>query len=266
LKYGLLVNPSKNTVNEINEFARLGFDYTEISFEEPCGATDELRKNKKKILAALRKNKMFQLGHSAYWVDFGSMHNKVREGWINEATEMIDVAKDLGIKFMNFHFYPGNGMTKKTVYGRRRYLENFTESMKILTSYAKKRGVTLMLENIPHGKRNPYTIKEFGYIIKNVPGLMVHLDLAHAYIEGGNKKIEEYAQKFQNRIVHLHLSDNNGKEDQHLPLGDGKINLRRAIAALKKIGYDRTITFEVFTSDSDARKSRIKFEKLWEKD
>jgi len=263
--YGLLTKPTNEVISEINKFGKLGFDYTEIGIEEPYGTNEILRRDKKKILAALKKNGMFALGHTSYWDDFGSMHTQVRNGWIKEGKAMIDTSAQLNIKLLNFHFYPGAAMIKKIPAGRKIYVNNFIAAMKELSAYAKKKGITLMLENIPHGKRNPYTIKEFSYIVKNVPNLMVHLDVAHAFIEGGNPRIDEYIKKFSNKLVHLHMHDNNGEEDQHLPLGKGKINFKKVASSLKKINYDRTITFEVFTSDLDAKKSRIKFQKIWAK-
>ena len=37
--------------------------------------------------------------------------------------------------------------------------------------------------------------------------------------------------------------------DLHLPLGSGNLDLRKEIGALKRCGYDGTITLEVFTPD-----------------
>lgn len=265
-KYGLLTKPTNDVVSEINKFGRLGFDYTEIGLEEPLGTNEILRRDRKNILAALKKNKMFALGHTAYWVDFGTAHEDVRAGWVKEAKEMIEVSSLLGIKLLNFHFFPGTGGLKHRSVGYRKiFLKNFVKSMREISTFARTKGITLMLENEPSNRRNPYTIKEFEYIIKHVPNLMVHLDIAHAFTEGGNAKIDEYIRKFSKKLVHIHAHDNHGKKDEHLPLGRGKINFKKVASSLKKINYEKTITFEVFTSDLDAKKSRIRFQKIWDK-
>lgn len=264
-KYGLLTNPTHDVVKEIREFARLGFDYAEIGIEEPCGSPKILRSGKREILAALKRNNMFAVGHTAYWVDFGSLHKNVRRGWIDEGKEMIDVASQLRMGYLNFHFFPGNSMGRKIPEGRRLYIRNFAAAMKELCAYAKRKNVTLMLENIPKGRRNPYGIDDFNWVIKSAPGLMVHLDVAHAFIEGGNKRIDEYIRRFSSKLAHIHMSDNNGKEDEHIPLGKGKINFKRVAKSLKRINYDKTITFEVFTSDLDAKRSTVKFQRLWKR-
>jgi sugar phosphate isomerase/epimerase len=50
--------------------------------------------------------------------------------------------------------------------------------------------------------------------------------------------------------LHVHLSDNDGTADQHLPLGAvprSKTNWPEHIGKLKATGYGGTITLEVFS-------------------
>jgi sugar phosphate isomerase/epimerase len=69
---------------------------------------------------------------------------------------------------------------------------------------------------------------------------------------------------FGNRIGHLHVSDNFGREDNHLPLGTGAINFSRIVRELKKTTYDDTLTLEVFSRDKDYLKLSLeKIRKLW---
>src|ERR1700719_252557 len=107
-KYGLLTKPTKDVVDEINKISKMGFDYAEICIEEPFGTPKILRRKSRQIVAAIKRNKIFAIGHTAYWVGFGSEHPHARKGWVNEAKDMIDVSAILGIKLLNFHFYPGS--------------------------------------------------------------------------------------------------------------------------------------------------------------
>ena len=110
-----------------------------------------------------------------------------------------------------------------------------------------------------------YDIKQFSYIVHNIPDLIVLLDVGHAFIEGGMKRIKNYIDTFENKIFHIHLHDNHGLEDEHLPFGAGNIDFKKVVQWLKEINYDKTITFEVFTSYKDAVRSREIFKKLWNK-
>jgi L-ribulose-5-phosphate 3-epimerase UlaE len=54
-----------------------------------------------------------------------------------------------------------------------------------------------------------------------------------------------------------------GTEMNNVPIGAGLIDHQRAIKALKKIYYDRTITLEVFTNSSDAKASANNLRTMW---
>jgi sugar phosphate isomerase/epimerase len=77
--------------------------------------------------------------------------------------------------------------------------------------------------------------------------------------------VRDYLEAFSDRLAHVHMHDNHGKEDEHLPLGKGKIDFPEVIRLLKDINYDRTITFEVFSSHADAVRSMRYFSKHWNK-
>jgi sugar phosphate isomerase/epimerase len=51
----------------------------------------------------------------------------------------------------------------------------------------------------------------------------------------------------------------------HLPLGVGNINWLQKVRLLKNVGYDSTITIEVFGDDDDYLvMSKNKIKKLWD--
>ena len=52
--------------------------------------------------------------------------------------------------------------------------------------------------------------------------------------------------RFVLRIGHLHVSDNQGKRDDHLAVGQGTIKFVDLVMRLKGVGYDDTVTLEVF--------------------
>ena len=54
-------------------------------------------------------------------------------------------------------------------------------------------------------------------------------------------------EQFGSRIAHLHFSDNHGRRDEHLAVGHGTIDFAGLVRQLKAIGYDDTLTLEVFS-------------------
>jgi sugar phosphate isomerase/epimerase len=265
-KFGLLTSPIEPVPNEIVRFHKLGFDYAEIGIEEPSATPQILMHQKDRILSLLARNGMFAIGHTAYWVGFGSSHEKVRRGWIEEAKDMIHVATELRIELLNFHFYGGHGLIGASEQPRNAFLRNFTGAMNELTEFATERNVSLMLENAPPENHAPLESLEcFSHVMKSVPPLRFHLDVGHAFIENRMSGVRDYLDAFGDRLAHVHIHDNHGKQDEHLPLGKGKINVREVIRLFKQADYDKTVTFEVFSSHADAVRSMRYFSKQWNK-
>jgi len=263
-KFGLLTDPLESVPEEIARFKRLGFDYAEIGIEEPMATPKILTRQRRRILRMLEDNAMFAIGHTAYWVEFGSSHEKARRGWIEEAKEMIEVAAQLQLPLLNFHFYGKLGRVGDSQQSQSNFLANFSNAMRELCKFAKTKNVALMLENVPTGDFGTGGIGNYSAVVESVPQLKAHVDIAHAFIEGGMERIRLYLTRFSERLAHVHIHDNHGELDEHLPLGAGAIDFKKVVRWLKEIEYNGTITFEVFTSYSDAVRSREYFKKLWE--
>ena len=258
--YGLLTNPSIEIISEISKIYDLNFDYAEIGVEGPEGNPDIINKRKHEIIKLLERFKQKPIAHTAYWIDLGSDYDYIRHAWILEAIREIKTARKLGIELINFHANI-NGM----FYGKRRkiVLDNLIKSLREIIRQAKKYKVNVMLENVPLSN-GVHNVDEFKYIIDNIDKLFVHLDIPHAFTSGGMASVIDYINTFRDKIIHIHWHDNHGKKDEHLSIGDGFIDHQKAVKALKDIGYDKTITLEVFTTNSnDAKSSADKLRIMW---
>jgi sugar phosphate isomerase/epimerase len=67
------------------------------------------------------------------------------------------------------------------------------------------------------------------------------LDIGHANL---NSQIEVFIKRFSNRLVHVHVSDNNGESDSHLGVGYGNINWKHVAKAIKEVSFNGTIVVE----------------------
>jgi sugar phosphate isomerase/epimerase len=257
--YGLLTNPSNEIISEISKIHDLNFEYAEIGMEGPEGNPELINKKKDEIVKLLQGFKQKPIGHTAYWIDLGSDYDYIRHAWILEAIRQIRTARKIGIDLINFHANL-NGM----FFGEKRkiVLNNLIKSLREIVNHAKKCKVHVMLENVPLSN-GIHNIDEFKYIIDNVNGLFVHLDIPHAFTSGGMESVIEYINTFKDKIIHIHWHDNHGKIDEHLPIGEGFIDHQKAIKALKDINYDRTITLEAFTNTNYAKSSANQLMTMW---
>jgi sugar phosphate isomerase/epimerase len=259
--YGLLTKPSNEILSELDKSYTLDFEYAEVCIEGPEGNPTIINKKKNEIAKRLQKFKEKPIGHTAHWIDLCSDYYRIRRAWILEAMREIRTANRIGIDLINFHANV-NGM----FYGQKRkvLLDNLIKSLREIVTYAEKASTHVMLENVPYSN-GIHNVEEFKYIIDNVDPLFVHLDIPHAFTSGGMKSVLEYINTFRDKIIHIHWHDNNGKRDQHLPIGEGLIDHEKAVKALKDIDYNRTITLEVFTDSNDAQSSANKLRTLWSK-
>ncbi|MCL2415714.1 MAG: sugar phosphate isomerase/epimerase [Defluviitaleaceae bacterium] len=80
-------------------------------------------------------------------------------------------------------------------------------------------GITILLENAEDN--DPEVLAEIIHGI-NSPKICCCFDIGHAYAYS-SIHLNEWIRVLGNKIKHVHLSDNDGKDDLHLPLGKGKL-------------------------------------------
>jgi len=242
-KFGTTTNPSLDIVEEIREIASLDFDFVEVGIEEPGGAPRMIAKKAAKINSIIKKHNMFALGHAPWWIDLGSPHEIVRKAWLEECKKIIDIGNRINIQKITFHVH-SQSMLLSDDSVRRQVIKNYIENMKNLVDYANG-SMVVMLENTTEMS----SLKDFERIVSKVRGLGVNLDIGHAFIAGGMKSVSAHIKKLGKRIEHIHMHDNHGKMDEHLPVGVASIDFRRAIKDLKKIKYGKTVSIEVFVPE-----------------
>lgn len=128
-------------------------------------------------------------------------------------------------------FYPGKDWKQNVL------------SIKELYATAEDLGVNVAIENLP---------EKYGFVMKTADDFTrfyretrleigIVLDVGHANL---HDQIYSFLNAYADKIVHIHASDNLGETDQHLGIGQGKIDWQKFASALKKIGYSKTIVTE----------------------
>ena len=237
---GAMNHPANEVVAEIEWMADLGLQFIDLTLEPPAAAS--WRVDVAAIRRALERHGMPVVGHTAFYLPLSSAFEKIRCAAVEELHQCLEVFSQVGARWMNLHPDRHTPMHDRSFFIRRN-LETFRELMPV----AKRLGVGLMIENLP-GCYN--TVRELGELLDPIPELGLHLDIGHANLMVPCNSTEDILAAYGDRVRHVHLHDNKGgHEDLHLPLGAGNIDLRRAICALRRCGYDGTITLEVFTPD-----------------
>lgn len=217
------------------------FDYVEILMDGNDHRT-RLATDTDEIEDALTETEVGVMVHLPFPVDVGGPHPHVREGGIAELTACIDTAIEIGANKGVVH--PAT-TAWSSAWAHEDLRPGIREALGELQEFAADRGFELCAENIP-GK--PYSITEFPDLLAAVDVSMT-LDTGHAYLSGYDAtEMAQFVADHPDRVTHLHLNDNNGRSDTHLPLGAGAIDFERFFIELPP-EWEGTASVEVATND-----------------
>jgi sugar phosphate isomerase/epimerase len=123
-------------------------------------------------------------------------------------------------------------MTPLAFVSKDRVKEITRESLRRLEAFSQELGVKVALENMPRSPFSMATTPEA--LLELMDGIDVGfcLDVGHANTNGNLKEFV----KLKGRIVNLHVHDNKGQTDEHLPIGGGTVDfpwLLRSLADYK---------------------------------
>jgi sugar phosphate isomerase/epimerase len=253
MKIGLMNNPRSDLAAEIEFIASNGFDFVDLTLEYPRAHIDIL--DRQQALAMLKDSGLAVVGHTTYYLPFGSPINSIREAAVNDVIRAVEFLREAGAEIVTVHPDPGVGAveTKTTI--------SFNAlSFKIISDQASKHDVTIVVENVPGVFSS---VDALGSIFDSVPALGFHLDVGHAFVR--RNRFRHLLSAFKDRLMHVHLSDNRWREDDHMPLGAGNIKWDEVVGAIKSTGYDATFTLEVFSDDRRyVLGSKDKLVELWQ--
>ncbi|MFA4820342.1 MAG: sugar phosphate isomerase/epimerase family protein [Candidatus Aenigmatarchaeota archaeon] len=247
---GSMNNPNNNLLKEVKWIIR-NFDFLDLTLELPRARPEKI--NIKALKAVIGKTPV--VGHTAWYLPIGSPFKELRNYALGELEKSAVAFEKLGVKLFNVHFDTSLGIIDYNSMIKFNML-----SLKRLVPIARRHNLKIMAENTPGLFSNPDVLEK---VFKNIPKLYLHLDVAHANI--GKNTTPQLVKRFSKRIAHIHISDNRGREDEHLPLGRGSMNWTALLGIIKKSGYDGTITLEVFTSTKDRLADKSKLRNLWDK-
>jgi sugar phosphate isomerase/epimerase len=140
---------------------------------------------------------------------------------VDEMKRALDVAERIPLRYFALHLASGRQSADP------RKFDAAFNSLEHLAIFAKERGVTIALQNMPNELGSPSSLAQF---IKetHLHNVVFCFDIGHAHIEGG--AIEGY-DLMRDRIAYAHIHDNHGEKDEHLRPYEGTIDWDAALAA-----------------------------------
>jgi sugar phosphate isomerase/epimerase len=237
---GAMNHPAADVLEEIDSIAQMGLEFIDLTLEPPGASWRTIDADA--IRSRLRQHSLHVVGHTAYYLPLGSAIECLRVAAVEEFRHCIDAFQKVGASWVNIH--PDR---HTPFHDREFFIARNIESIQELLPYARRAGIGLMIENLPGEFNNA---EQLGELLDPIPELGLHLDLGHANLQTPHNTTAEILAAYGSRLRHVHLHDNRGgHNDLHLPLGAGTVDVRAGIHALRGVGYDGSITLEVFTPD-----------------
>jgi sugar phosphate isomerase/epimerase len=245
--YGAMNFPVRTVLQELEDLLVIGFNYIELTMDPPQSHYSSLRREKNSILDILHDNNMAVVCHLPSFLSIADLTESMRRTSVQEILDSLEVAAEFSPLKVVLHppYVTGLGML---VFDQAR--KYGLESLNSIVERARSLGLTLCIENMFAKSHMLVEPEDFEEVFKLFPDLKFTLDTGHANIRSsGGKRISEFIRRFSDRLDHIHVSDNLGKDDNHLPIGTGTVDFRGFTKSLKSIGYDGTVTFEIFSRD-----------------
>src|SRR5262249_14921351 len=147
---------------------------------------------------------------------------------MDEFKRAIDVAEELAFPRMVLHM----GGSRETADPRKR--DAAFSTLEHLVLHAKHVGVTLCVENTMSEMRQPEYVRAFVDETR-LTGLRFNFDIGHAHLGDGaeSERIAKAFEPVRELVASVHLHDNHGEKDEHLPPYDGSIGWENAVEVLK---------------------------------
>lgn len=261
-KYGL--NIFNQQIEDHFEYASAnGLQHIEINLSQEKLSIETYGADRIIKLRELSKAHNITLSfHIPYYINISEIVLPLRKSSIIYLLKCIHVASELKATHVTLHvgkfywFPVGPWMRKKS-------LNRFIKSIRKVLKVCEDKNVIIALENvvpIPNGSEFYLlgdSIEDFKFIFSNLKSrhLKFCLDTGHANMGEG---VLEYINNFHDKLSCIHYHDNNGLNDEHLPIGEGNIPWEELAEKFISINYQGPIISEC--RNIEAHESALIFE------
>ena len=213
------------------------FEYND--FFIPAILDDEVKKKELiDFYKSLPRDRSNDTLHGAFLdVTLHSSDARIREVSELRVRQSMDIAKELGIRGVVFHTNMIANF-KDAVYMKNWVNTNAAFYKKILAEYP---GIYVFVENM--FDFDPDMLLELALELKDEPYFGVCLDYAHATIS--KVPARAWLEILKPYIKHMHINDNDLKDDQHRALGQGEIDYKEYTTLMNENAMEVSVLVEV---------------------
>ncbi|MDD5724279.1 MAG: sugar phosphate isomerase/epimerase [Syntrophales bacterium] len=171
----------------------------------------------------------------------GALDRKVREVTVERLRQVFDLVPCFKPRSVVCHAAFDD---KYYISHEEMWLENSKETWSGLIKIAAQVGTIVAIENVYES--NPKFLRLLLDAFEGSQNVCLCFDTGH-FNAFSRSSLEEWMDALGSRIGQIHLHDNHGSADEHLPVGEGTFPFRRFFELLKKKGARPIITLEPHT-------------------
>jgi L-ribulose-5-phosphate 3-epimerase len=210
--------------------------------ELPDEGLHTLNKRRVKNLKEIAETRNLELVVHAPWagINIATPSPVLRRTILKRLEKSLVYAGQLDCRLWLFH--PGSRTGLSHIYPGKDWQLNL-ESVRTLLRVARRESVNIAIENTPE----PFpslmkSVEDFHRFYEDLgDDIDMVLDVAHANL---NNQIQDFFTQFSKKIVHIHVSDNDGANDLHLGIGYGSIDWENVAKLVKEAEYSNLIIIE----------------------
>jgi len=227
-----------DTKTGLEHIARIGFDSVDVFTEAWNVDKDEI------TLVSDTCNKLNLPIISLPVVAIGliDFNDPVREFHIDRCKKFIDLAQQWGAE--NILLVLGEYIWQREVIPPEEQWKWGVESCRILGDYADSKGIDIALELEPFRLSLLNDVNSMVQFIDDCDQQRVRANIDVSHLVLADATPLEVA-KLNNKAIHVHISDCDGKVHGDLPPGRGVVKFHPYLQAIKELNIDGTVSIEL---------------------
>lgn len=247
----LYLIPCADEINESLELAEsvnAAFEYNDF-WKPNCLEDAEYVNSRIDLYKSLQRDRSLDMLHGNFLdVTIHSDDPMIRRVSEYRVKQSVDIANQLGVKGVVFHtnLIP-NFLNESYLEHWVQRNQNFFTEMALANPH-----LNFYMENMFDVSAFP--LYELATVMKEITNFKICFDFAHASIFG--EKDYGCEEPWFAYIGHIHINDNDGKRDSHLPVGSGCMDwekYQRMLLAMEKKHYTPGVLIEVNELEAQRR-------------
>ncbi len=229
-------------IDDVDEYLRLSKEYN-LGFEFDDFFTPKILSDAKMCEERINHYKSYDLPdmltlHGDFFdVLVFSADEEIVATSIKRIYQSMEAAKKIGAKKVIFHSNINSAIFADY------YVNNWINcNERVFKEVCSKYpSITVLIENMFDWTSGP--LVSLAERMVSISNFGICLDYAHAFLS--KEDVNEWCKKLSPYIKHVHINDNDGIRDLHLPLGEGKINWNEFLLIKEKFFNESSILLEV---------------------